>query len=306
MPILRSLMLRLARDRRAEALIRRSRVTRPLVERFIAAEDLDGALEKALAFQQRGMTVSLDLLGENVHDESLARAARDEYLRILDRCVEVGIPGNISIKLTMLGLDISESLAWENVERIVGHAAERAAFVRIDMESSAYVERTLAIFRRIHDVHPASVGIVLQSYLYRTDRDLEEMIERGARVRIVKGAYNEPDWIAWPRKSDVDRQFRRHIVRLLDAGNYPAIATHDDRMLRGAQRYAARRGIDRSRFEFQMIYGVRRDLQESMAREGYAMRIYVPFGKGWYPYFMRRLAERPANLFFIARQLRRG
>jgi proline dehydrogenase len=206
----------------------------------------------------------------------------------------------------VIGLDIADDLVWDNVEAIVRQAAQHDNFVRIDMEGSAYTERTLSIFRRIHDLYPSAVGIVLQSYLYRTDRDLEEIIERRARVRIVRGAYNEPDWVAWPRKSDVDERFKAHIMRLLVAGCYPAIATHDERMIRGAQRYARRKEIDPARFEFQMIYGVRRDLQEAISREGYNMRIYVPFGRSWFPYFMRRLAERPANLLFVLRQLRRG
>jgi len=299
-------MLRLAREPRAEALVRRSRLSRPLVGRFIAAEDQSGALEKTQELNGRGMRVSLDHLGENVRDEPLATAARDAYISTLDRIAETGVCANISIKLTMLGLDIADDVALENADAIVAHAASIENFVRIDMEGSAYTERTLAIFRRIHDLYPESVGIVLQSYLYRTERDVEEMIERRARVRIVKGAYNEPDWVAWPRKEDVDRRFREDIKRLLQAGAYPAIATHDEAMLRGAQRYAERRGLARTEYEFQMIYGVRRDLQDAIAADGYNMRVYVPFGTSWYPYFMRRLAERPANLFFILRQLRRG
>lgn len=304
MPILRNTMLRLANEPRAEALVRGSRLTRPLVQRFVAAETLDDVLVRAEAINQQGLSVSLDLLGEHVGEEAAAVAARDAYIAILDRLVAQQIDGNISIKLTMLGLDISDDLTAESVEAIVEHAAQAGQFVRIDMEGSAYTERTLGIFRRTHDLFPQAVGIVLQSYLYRTDRDLEEMIERRARIRIVKGAYSEPDWIAWPEKAQVDERFRKHIMRLLVAGNYPAIATHDERILNGAMRYATRKEIDQRRFEFQMIYGVRRDLQESICRAGYNTRIYVPFGSSWYPYFMRRLAERPANLFFILRQLR--
>lgn len=299
-------MLWLAREPRAEELIRRSRVSRPLVQRFVAAEDLAGALEKVQALHSIGLTTTLDLLGENVDDERLAVAARGAYIETLDAMLRAGLPANISIKLTMLGLDISDELTWENIEAIVQHAARHDAFVRIDMEGSTYTDRTLALFRRIHDSYPAAVGIVLQSYLYRTDRDLDEMIERKARVRIVKGAYREPDWIAWPKKRDVDERFKQHIMRLLRHGNYPAIATHDERMLRGARGFAARNGIGPERFEFQMIYGVRRDLQETLVREGYNMRVYVPYGQNWYPYFMRRLAERPANLLFVAKQVLKG
>jgi proline dehydrogenase len=179
-------------------------------------------------------------------------------------------------------------------------------FVRVDMEGSPYTERTLALFRKAHDLYPDSVGIVLQSYLYRTDSDLEEMIARRVRVRIVKGAYKEPETVAYPHKSDVDAAFRRHIERLLDAGNYPAIATHDEAIIRMTKGYALRMGIDRSRFEFQMLYGIRRERQAELASEGYNMRVYIPYGTSWYPYFMRRLAERPANVLFVLRQLFRG
>ena len=176
-------------------------------------------------------------------------------------------------------------------------------FVRVDMEGSDYTERTLGLFRRVHDLYPKAVGIVLQSYLYRTDRDLDEMIERGARVRIVKGAYKEPETVAYPHKSDVDAAFRRHIERLLEDGNYPAIATHDEAIIRMTQGYALRMGVERSRFEFQMLYGIGRERQSALAAAGHNVRVYVPYGTSWYPYFMRRLAERPANVLFILRQV---
>jgi proline dehydrogenase len=304
--VLRAAMLWLAGNGRAESLVRRSRISRPLVARFVAGEDSQAAIAQALERNARGMEVSLDLLGENVTDEAEAQAACDAYVDLLNQIEASGVRGNISIKLTMLGLDIADDSAWTKLERIVAHADSLGNFVRIDMEGSAYTERTMTLFRRIHDRYPKSVGIVLQSYLYRTDRDVEEMIERQARVRIVKGAYNEPETVAYPHKSDVDDAFRRHIERLMEAGNFPAIATHDEAMIDVAKGYALRMGIDRSRFEFQMIYGVRRDLQESITAEGYGMRVYVPFGSSWYPYFMRRLAERPANLLFIVRNLLRA
>lgn len=306
MAVLRSAMLWLARSPRAEQLVRASRVSRPLVNRFVAGEDLDTALGHARAINARGMKVTLDLLGESVADEAEARAARDAYLDLLERIQSAGVDSNISIKLTMLGLDISDESAWENLEQIVARAHDLGNFVRIDMEGSPYTERTMSLFRRIHDRYPQAVGIVLQSYLYRTDRDVDGVIERGARVRIVKGAYNEPPTVAYPHKSDVDDAFRRHIELLLDGGNYPAIATHDEAILRTTKGYATRMRIDPSRFEFQMLYGVRRDLQEQLVAEGYNMRVYVPYGTKWYPYFMRRLAERPANMLFILRQMFRA
>jgi proline dehydrogenase len=304
--VLRSTMLWLAGNPQAEGLVRKLPVTRLLVERFVAGEDLETAIGHVREINRQGMHVSLDLLGESVREEAQARAACEAYIGILDRINETGVDSNISIKLTMLGLDISEESAWEKLEQIVSHADRLGNFVRIDMESSAYTERTLAMFRRIHDRYPKAVGIVLQSYLYRTDRDVEEMIERRARVRIVKGAYREPVTVAYPHKADVDEAFCRHIEMLLDRGNYPAIATHDEAAITVARGYATRMNIDRSRFEFQMLYGVRRDLQEQLAREGYNVRVYVPYGTSWYPYFMRRLAERPANLLFVVRSLAKG
>lgn len=299
-------MLWLAGNARAEELVRRAPLSRPLLNRFVAGEDAEAALATARSLNERGLAFTLDMLGENTADEARAAEAGQAYLALLERIQAAGLPGNISIKLTMLGLDISEEFAWDKLEAIVRRADELGMFVRIDMEGSAYTTRTLGLFRRIHDLYPKAVGIVLQSYLYRTDRDLDEMIERGARVRIVKGAYMEPETVAYPHKSDVDEAFRRHIERLLDSGNYPAIATHDQAIINMTKGYALRMGIDRSRFEFQMLYGIRRERQESLATEGYNMRVYVPFGTSWYPYFMRRLAERPANVLFIARQLVRG
>ncbi len=304
--VLRAAMLWLAGNARAEDLVRRLPTTRPLVSRFVAGEDAETALATAASLEERGLHYSLDLLGENAADASRADEAGRAYLALLDRIQAAGLPGNISIKLTMLGLDISDDFAWEKLEAIVRRADELGMFVRIDMEGSDYTERTIGLFRRIHDLYPASVGIVLQSYLYRTDRDLDEMIERGARVRIVKGAYKEPETVAYPHKSDVDDAFRRHIERLLDGGNYPAIATHDEAMIGMTKGYALRMGVDRSRFEFQMLYGIRRDRQAALAAEGYNLRVYVPYGTSWYPYFMRRLAERPANVLFVVRQLFRA
>ncbi len=299
-------MLWLAGNPQAEGMVRRAPLSRPLVNRFVAGEDADTALATARSLHDRGLMYSLDLLGENAASEERAAAAGQAYLDLLEQLQTAGLPGNISIKLTMLGLDISDESAWSELKAIVARADELGMFVRVDMEGSDYTERTLDLFRRIHDLYPTAVGIVLQSYLYRTDRDLDEMIERGARVRIVKGAYKEPETVAYPHKSDVDDAFRRHVERLLDGGNYPAIASHDPAVIGMAKGYALRMGIERSRFEFQMLYGIARDRQDALATEGYNMRVYVPYGTSWYPYFMRRLAERPANVLFILRQLFRS
>ena len=236
--VLRAAMLWLAGNPQAEGMVRRAPVSRPLVNRFVAGEDADTALATARSLHDRGLMYSLDLLGENAASEERAAAAGRAYLDLLEQLQTAGLPGNISIKLTMLGLDISDESAWSKLKAIVARADELGMFVRVDMEGSDYTERTLDLFRRIHDLYPTAVGIVLQSYLYRTDRDLDEMIERGARVRIVKGAYKEPETVAYPHKSDVDDAFRRHVERLLDGGNYPAIASHDPAVIGMAKGYA--------------------------------------------------------------------
>ena len=258
--ILSSVMYRMADSERANRFFHGS-LTKPLVDRFVAGETLDAAIAETRALNSNRMEVSLDLLGENVDDPDRADAYRDAYIDVLKRIEQERVQSNISVKLTMIGLDISDEHALENITRIVAAADERGNFVRIDMEGSPYTERTLAIFRQVHDLYPKAVGIVLQSYLYRTDEDIEEMIERQARVRIVKGAYKEPDTIAYPRKDEVDTAYRRHLKRLLDAGNYPAIATQDPAMVEAAKIHAAKHDIDLSRFEFQMMYGIARSLQ---------------------------------------------
>lgn len=300
--ILSSVMYRMAESERASRFFHGS-LTKPLVDRFVAGETLDAAIAETRALNSNRMDVSLDLLGENVCDVERATAYTDAYIDILQRIEQERVRGNISVKLTMVGLDISDEHALANISRIVETADGHGNFVRIDMEGSAYTARTLAIFRQVHERFPQSVGIVLQSYLYRTDEDVEEMIERQARVRIVKGAYKEPDTVAYPRKQDVDTAYRRHIKRLLDGANYPAIATQDPEMVQLAKNHAAKNDIDVSRFEFQMMYGIGRALQNELASDGYNVRIYVPYGDEWFPYFTRRLAERPANMLFLARSL---
>ncbi|MEX2426549.1 MAG: proline dehydrogenase family protein [Thermomicrobiaceae bacterium] len=301
--MLRKTMLALADNAFVTNLVTSNRLTRQLAFRFVAGENLDQSLSASRDLLGAGMTLTLDLLGENVTDPNLAQKSADEYCTILDRIAESGTTSSISVKLSMLGLDISDDFARDLMIQILDRAKLHGNFVRIDMEGSAYTQRTLEIFYDLHQTYGDTIGIVLQSYLYRNDRDVDNAIERGARVRLVKGAYAEPETHAYPRKSDVDAAYRRQMERLLDHGNYPAIATQDDTILEVAQGYAMRMGIDKSRFEFQMMYGIREELQYELVRQGYNMRVYVPFGEMWYPYFMRRMGERPANLLFALRNI---
>lgn len=298
--MLRNALLWLSERQTVFNFIRRNGLARKFANRFVAGETLDGAAEATRELNARDITVSLDLLGESVARPDEARAARDEAIAILDRIEKDGMRANISVKLTQLGLDIDPDLASENLRAVVRRASEHDSFVRVDMEASEYVERTLELFRtRLHPEFGDRVGVVIQTMLRRSADDVEMLIRLGARVRLVKGAYKEPESVAFPDKKDVDASFARLSERLLAEGRYPAIATHDERLIGHARAFAGREGIGPERFEFQMLYGVRRDLQDGLRREGFNMRVYVPFGTQWYPYLMRRLAERPANIAFI-------
>src|SRR5436309_10607484 len=244
------------------------------------------------------MHVSLDHLGENVTDAKEAISAAQDYIAILDGIKQAGVDANIIIKLTALGLDISQELCEQNVCRILEYAQQFPIFVRIDMEGSAYTEQTVDITLRMHQQHE-HVGTVIQSCMYRSKKDIEQLIAQGVRVRLVKGAYKEPREVAFQLKSEVDHNYVRLMMPLLLHGNYPALATHDEAIINATCKFARENGIDKSAFEFQMLYGIRRDLQEKLVSQGYNMRIYVPYGSQWYPYLMRRLAERPANLMFV-------
>ncbi len=267
----------------------------------MAGETLDEAIEAARGLAGRGITVTLDLLGESVDDAPAAEAARDEAIAMLERMGPVpGVDTNISVKLTQLGLDIAEPLCRGNMVRILDRARALGGFVRIDMESSEYTDRTLGLFTgHLFPVYRDHVGVVIQSALRRSAADVERLVALGARVRLCKGAYLEPAEVAFPDKADVDRQYVALMETLLTRGTYPAIATHDERILAHARAFVAREGIVPDRFEFQMLYGVRRDLQDRLVADGFRVRVYVPFGTQWYPYLMRRLAERPANIAFI-------
>jgi proline dehydrogenase len=271
--------------------------------RFIAGETADEAIDAARAIESRGLSQTLDYLGESVATEAEADAATADYERILARIVASGIGRNISLKLTQLGLDVSADIARANLRRIVEPAQRDGFFVRIDMENSPYTEPTLEIFEALWAQGFTSLGVVLQSALFRTAKDLPRVASRGARIRLVKGAYKESADIAYQRKADVDAAYVMQMEYLLAHGTLPALATHDEAIIESAKAYAAREGIGKDRFEFQMLYGVRRDLQAALVREGYGVRVYVPFGRQWFAYFMRRLGERPANVWFVLRSL---
>jgi proline dehydrogenase len=279
-----------------------STLARRFSARFIAGSNLDQAMAVCRELNSVGIAVTLDVMGESVSSVDEAAAARDAYLRTLSAIHEKGIQGNVSLKLTQFGLDLSGEVCRANVAQLVEKAAGLNGFVRIDMESSDYADRTLQLVCDLHDRYRA-VGTVIQAYLYRSKGDIEMLNERGIRVRLCKGAYLEAAGVAFPKKDQVDANYIELMRLLLDKGTYPAIATHDEKMVAATKAYAEARQISRDAFEFQMLYGIRRDLQRQLAKEGFRVRVYVPYGEAWYPYYMRRLAERPANVLFILRNL---
>lgn len=295
--MLRGVMLYLA-DQSALKRLLSGPLTRPLVSRFVAGEQVDAAITAVRQLNTRGMLATLDFLGESVHTLEAASAAALQYIALLHAINRAGVDSNVSLKLTQMGLDVDAALCKRNVERIVAQAQAFNNFVRIDMEASSYTQQSLDLFKEIYARNP-NVGIVIQAYLYRSEDDIRMLNQLGARVRLCKGAYNEPADVAFPQKADTDTNFVKLMQLLLSEGHYPGIATHDENMINQTMAYARRHGISAERFEFQMLYGVRRDLQARIIREGYRLRIYVPYGEEWYPYLMRRMAERPANLMFI-------
>lgn len=296
--MLRQALMHLSQQDRLRDLATSNSIAQTMARRFVAGETLADAIDVVRAINRQGMTATLDHLGENVSSRQEAIDAADAYRRALREIARAGVQCNVSLKLTHMGLDLGDDFARTNTARVVEEAAELGNFVRIDMEGSEYVDRTLAVFHALYDDHK-NVGIVLQAYLYRTQSDLERVLEMGARVRLVKGAYLEPPTVAFASKAEVDANFIRLAKMMLSRGNYPAIATHDPVMIAAVRRYAGEQRIDRGSFEFQMLYGIRRDLQTTLVRDGYNMRVYVPYGTQWYSYLMRRLAERPANLMFV-------
>jgi proline dehydrogenase len=274
---------------------------RSFARRFIAGERIEDAITAARALQEKGLHLTLDYLGESVRTTDQATEATREYNRLIEDIVASGIERNVSLKLSQLGLEIDRATCVDNMRRILEPARRHGFFVRVDMEGSAFTEVTLDVFETLWGLEYRNIGVVLQSYLFRTEQDLRRMNELGARVRLVKGAYREPAPVAYQQKADVDAAYLRQMRLLLDHGTHPAFATHDVTLLNEIKAYAAERNVGRDRYEFQMLYGIRRDLQSSFVAEGYQMRIYVPFGREWFPYFMRRLGERPANVLFVVR-----
>jgi proline dehydrogenase len=271
--------------------------------RFIAGETIEEAIEVSRALQTRGMLLTLDYLGESVRTTDGATAATREYLRLIDVIVASGIERNLSLKLTQLGVDVDRATCIDNLRRILEPAQRHGFFVRIDMENSRYTDVTLEVFETLWQQQYRNIGVALQAYLYRTENDAQRMNELGARVRLVKGAYKEPAAVAFQQKGDVDEAYLRLMRLLLEDGTYPAIGTHDEKLLTATRAYATERAIAADRYEFQMLYGIRRDLQASFVAAGHRMRIYVPFGREWFPYFMRRLGERPENVGFVLRSI---
>jgi proline dehydrogenase len=304
---MRSSLLWLSRRRALGRLATRLPVTRSMVARFVAGETLEEALTALERLRDQGLRTTVDVLGEAVSSADAARAAADEYLATLDALAARSLDRNVSVKLSQMGLGIGEDVCRANVERILACAASRDAFVRIDMEDHTTTDPTLALWRALRPINAGrgDSGVVIQAALRRSPTDVDALIAEGARVRLCKGAYVEPAADAYPDKADVDAAYGELMERLLRDGNFPAIATHDERLIARTVEFTRANGIAADRFEFQMLYGVRRDLQERLVRAGYGVRVYVPFGTQWYPYFMRRLAERPANIAFVLRSILR-
>lgn len=299
---MRALLLRLSESKRLAPLMMHNGASRRVARRFVAGESLDDAVEAAREVNRRLQLASLDLLGENVSDEAGARRAAEGYLAVFDRIAQERLDANVSLKLTQLGLDLSEELCVELLGQIVAHATSQGNFVRIDMEGSAYTQRTVEITKRVRARY-AGVGTVVQAYLYRTEEDVQNLLATGCRLRLCKGAYKEPPEVAFPKKSDVDANYVKLMKMLLASGIYHGIATHDPAMIEATKNFAREQNIKRDQFEFQMLYGIRADLQEKLVRDGFRVRVYIPYGVDWFPYFMRRLAERPANVAFFLRNL---
>jgi proline dehydrogenase len=303
--VTKSLLLYLSTNEGFKNFLTRFKSFNNVTRRFVAGEELRDAVEAIRQLNTKRISASFDHLGESIMDEAATRAEVREYLRVLDAIEEAGLDSNVSVKLTQLGLDTDRELCYQNTRAIVESAARYQNFVRIDMEDSTKTDATLEIFRRVRQEF-VNVGIVIQAYLYRSEKDIEELLGVGARIRLCKGAYKEPESVAFPKKEDVDANFIKLMKILLVSGIYHGIATHDEKMIAATRQYASERGVAADQFEFQMLYGVRRDLQERLVADCYRMRVYVPYGKFWYPYFMRRLAERPANVWFVIKNIIKG
>ena len=305
--VARSTLLFLSRQEGLKDFATKFKPFKKMTTRFVAGEDIEQTIAAIRDLNAIGCTATFDHLNESVTSRDETEREVREYKKILARIDETGIKSNVSIKLTQFGLSIDPELTYRNARAVVEEAARRGNFVRIDMEDSAVTQVTLDIFKRLRSEFDLdTVGIVLQSYLRRTHDDVQDVLKIPARVRLCKGAYNEPPAVAFPDKRDVDENYVRCMKVLLSSGVYHGIATHDERMIEATKAYAQEQGIGKDKFEFQMLYGIRRDLQEKLARAGYGVRVYVPYGKTWYPYFMRRLAERPANVWFVLKNMLKG
>jgi proline dehydrogenase len=303
----RSALIYLSRQEGLKNFATRFSPFKKLTTRFIAGETTDEAVAAIRDINARGCSASFDHLNESVSNVAATEDEVREYLHLLDLIDQTGINSNVSIKLTQFGLEIDPELAYGNARQVVEESKRRNNFVRVDMEGSNVTQMTIDIFKRLRSEFELNdVGIVLQSYLYRTEEDARDLLKIPARIRLCKGAYDEPAEVAYPDKKDVDANYVRVMQLLLSSGTYHGIATHDPKMIDATVDFVQREGIPKSAFEFQMLYGIRRDLQEQLARDGWGMRVYVPYGKHWYPYFMRRLAERPANIWFVMKNVLKG
>ncbi|HZC44084.1 MAG TPA: proline dehydrogenase family protein [Acidobacteriaceae bacterium] len=305
--VLRSALIALSQNKTLRSFAEQSRVGQKMSGRFIAGLHVSDALHAAETLNREGIPVSLDSLGENVSTEEEARRAAEIYHQLLDAIQQRGLQANISAKLTQMGMNISPSIARQITGELVDHAAAAGNFLRVDMEGSELTQATIDMTRELHAMpnHAGHIGTVLQSYLYRCEEDVRVLLGDRIRIRLCKGAYKEPPTVAFPDKADVDANYLKLTRILLTSGVFHGLATHDEAIIRATKKFVEKEGIDKRSFEFQMLYGVRRDLQTSLAKEGYGIRVYIPFGTEWYSYFMRRLAERPANVLFIAKNLLR-
>jgi proline dehydrogenase len=307
--VLRALFISLSENRSLRALAERSSVGQRISSRFIAGTQVQDVLPVVSRLNQAGLSVSVDNLGENVTNPEEARASAQLYHQLLNEIARLKLDANVSLKLTHMGVDVDESLACELVSGLVAKAASLMPknFVRVDMEGSAYTQRTLNFVHKLHSSprNRGCIGAVIQSYMRQAEEDVEKLLQAGIRIRLCKGAYKEPPEVAFQPKSEVDANYVKLMKILMKSGIYHGLATHDERIIKEAKAFALLENIARDAFEFQMLYGIRRDLQRSLVRDGWRMRVYVPFGTEWYPYFMRRLAERPANVFFVARNMLR-
>lgn len=304
-PVYRKFILTLASNRTVTAAATRYGMKLGAA-RFVAGETLAQALDVVKRLNNRGIMATLDFLGEGVYEEHVARGMCDAYLDLLDGIAESGVHSNVSLKLTQMGLSFDRSLTEENIGRIVRKASEHGNFVRIDMEDTSYTDATLEIYRKCRSEGFDNLGTVIQAYLYRTEKDIAELGKINANLRLVKGAYKEPPNLAFPRKADVDENFRKIIRARLTGGFYTGVATHDDEIVNWTKELVREQKIDQKNFEFQMLFGVRMAWQEELAREGYQVRCYVPYGRMWFPYFSRRIAERPGNFWFIMKNMLKG